>query len=157
MVSLNVRPPLGRCVWPHSELRVVKSWGTGLYISHTQAQLHHMTQPALFMNPPGLLYKLWRWMVYLMGLLFLVFCHPARQTPLTNDRLLPAEEFLIYVGNETRAKRFCFFFLHHANKVNDLHPATIKTGRSVYKRTRGEEVMSSRVMDAFFVILFLIL
>lgn len=100
-------------------------------------------------------------MVYLMGLLFLVFCHPARQTPLTNDRLLPAEEFLIYVGNETRAKRFFLhlflLLLNHANKVNDLHPATIKTGRFVYKRARGEEAMPSRVIDVCFVILFLIL
>lgn len=95
-------------------------------------------------------------MVYLMGLLFLVFCHPARQTPLTNDRLLPAEEFLIYVGNETRAKRF-FSRPNHANKVNDLHPVTIKTGRFVYKRARGEEAMSFKVIDVCFVILFLIL
>lgn len=95
-------------------------------------------------------------MVYLMGLLFLVFCHPARQTPLTNDRLLPAEEFLIYVGNETRAKGF-FLLLNHANKVNDLHPAAIKTGRFVYKRARGEQAMSSTVIDVCFVILFLIL
>ena len=43
-------------------------------------------------------------MVYLMRLLFLVFCHGERQNPVTNDRPLPAEEFLIYVGNETRAK-----------------------------------------------------
>lgn len=59
-------------------------------------------------------------MVYVMGFLFLVFCHPARQTPLTNDRLLPAEEFLIYVGNETTEKRFLLLLLR---KLNDLQPS----------------------------------
>lgn len=94
-------------------------------------------------------------MVYLMGLLFLVFCHPARQIRLTNDQLLPAEEFLIYVGNETTAKRF--FLLNHANKVNDIQPENIDRESFVYKRGSAEEATSPTVIDACFVILFLIL
>ena len=92
-------------------------------------------------------------MVYLMGLLFLVLCHRPRQSPLTNERLLPAEEFLIYVGNETTVKRVFFFSrLNHANKVNDLHPVAIKSRASVYTRAAGEEATSSAVIDACFVI-----
>lgn len=57
-------------------------------------------------------------MVYLIGLLFLVFCHEARQSPVTNDRPLPAEEFLIYVGNETRMKRLTMQMSELSQTIN---------------------------------------
>lgn len=55
---------------------------------------------------------------------------------------------------EMKRERF-FFFLNHANKVNDLQLTTIKTQRIVYKR-RAEETVSSRVTNVCFVVLFLI-
>lgn len=86
-------------------------------------RIHRMTQPAVFMKLPGLLYKLWRWMVYLIGLLFLVVCQPPRQTRWqTADFYRQRNSWFMWEMKRERNLFSFFLFLNHANKKSKWSP-----------------------------------